>query len=89
LRPVVVLAYAEKNDWIFCQVTSNRYADSKAVELKDDDFAEGGLPLVSYVRPGKLFTLNADLIKAQSGILKRQKLDAILDSVVKLLQANN
>ena len=33
LRPAVVLARAGKGDWILCQITSNAYADSLAIEL--------------------------------------------------------
>ena len=47
LRPVVVLADASKRDWILCQVTSKPYADTRAIEIKNSDFASGSLRLVS------------------------------------------
>jgi mRNA interferase MazF len=31
LRPAIVLASAERDDWILCQVTSNPYADQNAI----------------------------------------------------------
>ena len=40
-RPAVVLANAERGDWIPCQITSKSYADARAVELTDDDFEFG------------------------------------------------
>ncbi len=43
LRPAVVLADVDRNDWILCQVTSNPYADLRAVEIGDSDFASGSL----------------------------------------------
>ena len=58
LRPAVVLAEISRDDFVLCQVTSNPYADPNAVELTDEEFAEGGLKRVSYARPGKLFTAN-------------------------------
>ena len=55
-RPAVVLASAERGDWILCQVTSKSYGDARAVELTDADFKQGSLRLVSFARPAKLFT---------------------------------
>jgi mRNA interferase MazF len=62
LRPAVVLAAAGREDYILCQVTSNPYADSTAVELTDASFASGSLQRTSYTRPGKLFTAHGSLI---------------------------
>ena len=59
-RPAVVLAYAGRDNWVLCQVTSKSYADSQAVELNNTDFSSGSLKIVSYARPGKLFTAEAD-----------------------------
>ncbi len=39
LRPAVVLAKANKNDWILCQITSNAYSDPRTVKLTDDNFS--------------------------------------------------
>lgn len=87
LRPALVLAYAEKGDWILCQITSKPYADDEAVELKHSDFSEGGLKLVSYARPGKLFTTSISLIQAQAGQLKKDNLELVVNAVIKLLRA--
>lgn len=87
LRPALVLADAGNQDWILCQITSKPYADNKAIELKGSDFLSGTLKVLSYVRPGKLFTANAVLMVAQVGILKKQKLKDIIDTVTQLLQA--
>ena len=57
LRPAVVLADAGHGDWILCQLTSSSYSDAKAVKLENADFKRGSLRVVSYARPGKLFTL--------------------------------
>ncbi len=48
LRPAVVLASAERGDWILCQITSNPYSDSRAVQLSETDFQSGSLQRVSY-----------------------------------------
>ena len=42
LRPAVVLASGNRNDWVLCQVTSKPYGDRRALELCDSDFVAGG-----------------------------------------------
>lgn len=74
LRPAVVLADAGRGDWILCQVTSKPYGDSRAIKLEDTGFAAGSLRVVSYARPGKLFTANLDLIVSEVATLKSQSL---------------
>ena len=46
LRPAVVLAYAGKNDWILCQITSKEYSDTNSIELNNNCFKNGLLPIV-------------------------------------------
>lgn len=86
LRPAVVLAGAGRGDWVLCQITSNSYADTRAVLLEDPDFAAGSLRLTSYARPGKLFTANVSLIASQVGTLTPLAFGRVLGAVVNLLQ---
>jgi mRNA interferase MazF len=86
LRPALVLADPGNGDWILCQITSKIYADNKAIELKDNDFSQGGLKLVSYARPGKLFTASFSLMKSQTGLIKKEKFDLVITGVIKLLR---
>ncbi len=85
-RPAVVLASAERGDWILCQITSKPYADARAVELTDDDFAQGSLRLVSYARPAKLFTAHESLFVSEVGVLSVGSLKKITDEVVAVIQ---
>ncbi len=87
-RPAVVLAAAERGDWILCQVTSKAYADARAVELTDADFEQGGLRLISYARPAKLFTAHESLFVSEVGVLRAESLKRITDEVVSIIQAN-
>ena len=87
LRPAVALADAGKGDWLLCQVTSKQYSDPRAVELTGGSFQTGSLHLVSYARPGKLFTANQSLIVRQVGVLKGDALEQIVEAVVDLLRA--
>ena len=84
-RPAVLLADAGKGDWIACQITSNPYADRRAIGLEDDAFDEGGLERVSYVRPGKLFTANAQLIRSVRGTLRQDVFKELREAVVNMI----
>lgn len=86
LRPAVVLASVGRDDWVLCQITSNAYADSLAVEIAETDFASGSLMRTSYARPGKLFSANSLLMQRIAGELKQSKLTAVLDAVVRILK---
>ncbi|MFH0938439.1 MAG: type II toxin-antitoxin system PemK/MazF family toxin [Planctomycetota bacterium] len=86
LRPAIVLASVERDDWILCQVTSNPYADPNAIQLTDADFASGSLQRTSFARPGRLFTANTSLMKTDVGRLKPTVFTNVLDGVVALLK---
>jgi len=85
----VVLADASRGDWILCQITSKPYADTRAIKLDDTDFSAGSLRVLSYARPGKLFTANRDLVVSEVATLKSQSLKQVVDAVVKLLRAGS
>ena len=87
LRPAVVLADAGRGDWILCQITSNPYGDTRAIELIESNFSSGSLRVTSYARPGKLFTANRDLVVSQVGTLTEKVFVQIIEAVVKLLRA--
>ena len=86
LRPAVVLAGAGRGDWVLCQITSNPYADTRAVLVENIGFSSGSLQVASYARPGKLFTANESLIAAEVGILKTDVFERVLEAVTKLLK---
>ena len=86
LRPAVVLANVGRGDWVLCQITSNAYADTQAVELTSSDFASGSLRLTSYARTGKLFTANNSLIVSQVGVLNAVTQNQVVDAVIDLLR---
>lgn len=88
LRPAIVLADAGRGDWILCQVTSNPYADPRAVELTAASFAQGSLRITSYARPGKLFTASQELIVSQAGMLNTVAFQVLIESVIHLLQTS-
>lgn len=85
IRPAVVLARANKSDWILCQITSNPYGDAQAIVIERTDFKAGMLRLQSYARPSKLFTANQKLIVAIEGNLKPEKLIEIRQAIIDIL----
>ena len=86
LRPAVVLADVGRGDWVLCQVTSSPYADANAIRLANSDFEKGSLRIVSYARPGKLFTANQGLLVSEVGILNVKAFNRLLDAVVGVLR---
>jgi len=86
VRPAVCLASAGRGDWVLCQITSNAYADPRAVPLTNPDFSTGGLRISSYARPGKLFTANESLFLRSVGVLRSPALTRVIDAVVDLLR---
>jgi mRNA interferase MazF len=86
LRPSVVLAEAERGDWVLCQITSKSYGDPRAIQLDAADFSHGSLRLTSYARPGKLFTAHASLVAGLVGQLQPAKFADVLNAVVQMIQ---
>lgn len=86
LRPAVVLADCGCGDWLLCQITSNPYSDSRAVQLNDVDFRTGSLRITSYARSTKLFTAHHALISSEIGILRDEALKRITNAIIHLLQ---
>ena len=85
LRPAVVLADAGRDDWILCQITSKPYGDTRAIKLEPSDVLHGSLRLVSFARPGKLFTAHASVFAGHIGDLQAAKFAAVRDAVKQML----
>ena len=81
VRPALVLANVEFENLILCQITSKPYTSKIAISLTSADFAQGGLPVTSYVRPDKVFTADTAIIKKAAGRLKPKTKEAVLKSV--------
>jgi mRNA interferase MazF len=86
LRPAVVLGDAGRGDWVLCQITSKPYADPLAIELDNNSFTAGSLQVISYARPGKLFTASQTLMVRRVGTLKADALRMVVDAVIELLR---
>lgn len=85
LRPALVLASLPHDDLVCCQITSRPYHDF-SIPLDASDYALGGLPLPSYVRPTRLVTLDVDLVRGHPGIVSEAKLNDVLEALVTVLR---
>ncbi|PJE61904.1 hypothetical protein COU87_02080 [Candidatus Roizmanbacteria bacterium CG10_big_fil_rev_8_21_14_0_10_39_12] len=81
IRPAMVLANVEFDNLILCQITSKPYSSKTAIKLESSDFSEGKLPIVSFVRPDKLFTADITIIKGIIGKITMKKQQEILKKV--------
>jgi len=76
-RPAVVVAYSSLDTVILCQITSRKLPNAPSITITEKDFIKGNLPVVSYIRPDKLFTIDAKLAD-------QNKLGSIADDKVKV-----
>ena len=86
LRPAVVLAGAERGDWILCQITSNPHSDPQAVKLTPVRLKVGELAEISFARPTKLFTAHESLMTKRIAILGDEAFKEILLATISALQ---
>lgn len=84
IRPALILARAEFDNLILCQITSKPYSSKMAIELKNSDFDNGGLPITSYIRPDKVFTAEPSIIIRSAGKLNSNKKNEVLTKVRKM-----
>ena len=84
IRPALILAKVEFGDLILCQITSKSYSSKLAIRISPNNFTKGSLPIISYVRPDKLFTADSSIIKKTAGQLGPIITNSILKSVRKL-----
>lgn len=80
-----MLAYAQREDWILCQITSKSYNDSNAIRIDENDFKIGNLQQISYIRSSKLFTANEQLISKNVASLKPEAHQMVIHRIQQIL----
>lgn len=88
LRPAIVLAEADKGDWILCQVTSQRYSDPFAIAITAADLRVGSLTAACYARPTRIFTASDSLIRRQVGNLTDKHTETVITALIQRLESN-
>jgi len=87
VRPALVLANVEFDNLILCQITSRPYSSQTSIRIDPSDFIEGSLPVVSFVRPDKLFTAESSILNANpSGKLNQKVTKLVLQKVQDLFK---
>ena len=61
-RPALVIAPLPGDDCILCMIASRAVRSDSAIPLARSDFAGGGLPRSSYIRPDRLFTAGLRIV---------------------------
>ncbi len=72
-RPVVVLSEVGMEDWIVCEITTNRQSREGDIAIDPDDFLSGSIPRRSVIRPIRLYALNTRLFGNTYGHLTDAK----------------
>lgn len=85
-RPAIILANLEGDDLILCQITGEARYDKYAIELKDINFKQGKLNVISMIRPNRLFTAEKSIISYKVGSLKTDKLKEITEMLIKIFK---
>ena len=86
-RPAVVVANSSLDTVILCQITSRKLPNAPNISIVSNDFLEGSLPINSYVRPDKLFTIDLAMAeKNQLGILTSDKIEEIKTAIRNLFE---
>ena len=80
-RPALVLVSLPGDDLILSQITSQARSDGFSISLDAGDFVRGKLPLASFIRPNRLFTVEQSVILRSSGHIRSDKLLAVLAAV--------
>ena len=88
-RPALVVADSGESDYILCQIASKPYSSNNAVKIKDEDLTEGISPVVSYIRPDKLFTADNSLIKKKIAKISSNKLHEFKLNIITALGLDN
>jgi mRNA interferase MazF len=79
-RPVLVFQSADFFGDMVCLAVTSRSNHQQSVPVYDDSFSDGVLPKPSWIRYGKIYTLNESVVIGQFGTLKKGVFDKICAS---------
>lgn len=86
-RPALVVAHGGDEALLLCQITSQGIRDGLAIPLDGEGFEEGGLRVVSNVRPNRLFTADSTLVSYRAGRVKRDVVEGVIVTIKSMLDA--
>jgi mRNA interferase MazF len=85
LRPALALVNLPGDDLVLCQITSQVRFDGFSIPLGLADFAKGKLPIASFIRPNRLFTVEQAVIVRVAGQVTPAKLHEALAAARQIL----
>jgi mRNA interferase MazF len=85
-RPALVLADLPGDDILLCQITSQPSIEQDSLLLETKDFKNGFLPVVSYIRPTRIFTADKMLIIRKAGTISTKLMNNVIDNLVAVLR---
>jgi len=84
--PVMLLTSPDTfGDFLAVAITSQAGHDDDAIQLQDDDIANGRLPKISWIRATKPFSLNRDSVVVELGTLRPEAFERIHGEICVML----
>jgi mRNA interferase MazF len=86
-RPALIISNNRLNsteDFLIVQITSKLHSDGLSININDKDCLTA-LPLKSFIRPHKIFTLHKSLIISKINQVETNFLKAISDKIYELI----
>ena len=84
-RPALVLTNLQGDDIILCQITSQQTQDKYAIPLSEQDFSFNKLPVLSNVRPNRIFTADKSIIVKKVAAINKNVFTSVIESIFTLL----
>jgi len=84
-RPALVIANTSGNDLMLAQITS-KYTSNYSLNISNEDFGKGNLPLLSFVKINKLFSADKSIVNYKIGTLKQNKIKEVENKLVDLFR---
>lgn len=84
-RPALVVAHLPGDDLILCQITSQPYDRTYSIPLDHADYETGGLKMLSFARPDKLFTGDSQMVEKSVAHLVPSTLDKVTNSIIQII----
>lgn len=85
-RPALILARVSPSDFLLCAITSKTQPKTKTIPLTNAHLSSGNLKSESNIRPGYLFTADGKTFKYCLGHIKNEKVEEVVDKIVKILK---
>ena len=81
-RPALVIADLPGNDIILCQITSKDSKDAYSIPLTSSDFLTGSLPVLSNIRPTRIFTADKTIIIRKAGSIRFELKELVVKTLI-------